>query len=253
MGEEGEVRRIKLTAAYDGTDFCGWQIQNKDRSVQQVIEEALARLHKHPVRVVGAGRTDSGVHALGQTLHFDTDRASIPAEKFVPALNSLLPPDVRIRNGIEAGHAFHARRDAHSREYRYHLSVIDEHSPFSKPYTLSVRSLPDVRLLQQYASQLVGVHDFTTFSAAGDVSPTKIRHIIAASWYPAGSQLVFRVVGNAFLWKMVRSLTGTMLDLAERGAPRRAFEEILESRDRGSAGTTASAKGLFLYKVNYEE
>lgn len=251
MGEEGGIRRIKLTAAYDGTDFCGWQIQKKDRSVQQVIEEALARLHKHPVSIVGAGRTDSGVHALGQTLHFDTTIASMPAEKFVPALNSLLPHDVRMRNGIEVGYNFHARRDALWREYRYHLSLVEEHSPFSKPYTLPVRSLPDVRLLQQYASQLVGAHDFTTFSAAGDSSPSKIRHIFAASWYPAGSQLVFRVVGNAFLWRMVRSLTGTMIDLAERGASRREFEEILESRDRESAGTTASPKGLFLYKVNY--
>ncbi len=249
--DPGKSRRIRLVVAYDGTDFCGWQVQKADRSVQQELQKALEQIHRHPVKVTGAGRTDSGVHAVGQTAHFDTDLLTIPPEKFVPALNSLLPQDVRIRESCEAGKAFHARRDALSREYRYYITARERCSPALSLFSLSVPALPDIRLLNHYARAIVGIHDFTAFSAAGDQSVSKIRAVIAASFYPEGRRIVFRIIGNAFLWRMVRSLIGTMLALESRKAEESAMREILLSGDRLQVGTTAPAKGLFLYKVRY--
>jgi tRNA pseudouridine38-40 synthase len=245
------TRRIRLVVAYDGTEFCGWQMQKADRSVQQELQKALAQIHRHPVKITGAGRTDSGVHAVGQTAHFDTDLLTMPPAKFVPALNSLLPQDVRVRESCEVGKKFHARRDALSREYRYYITARDWCSPVVSPFSLSVPVLPDIRLLNQYARSIVGIHDFTAFSAAGDQSVSKIRAVYAASFYPEGRRIVFRIIGNAFLWRMVRSLIGTMLALESRQAEEGAMREILCSGDRLQVGTTAPAKGLFLYKVRY--
>ncbi|MBL7006177.1 MAG: tRNA pseudouridine(38-40) synthase TruA [Spirochaetia bacterium] len=240
-----------MTLAYNGTNFCGWQIQKNDRTVQQVLQDALTALHKHPVIVTGSGRTDSGVHAIGQAAHFDTTLASIPAEKFIPALNTLLPEDIRIRKSVEVPETFHARFHAVEREYRYYISLLSENNPFTRPFTHTVADMPAVRLLNTYARIIAGTHDFTTFSAAGDTSKTKIRNIGSAAFYMEKGQLVFRIKGNAFLWRMVRSLVGTMLELAQKSESPEKMLEILNAADRRFAGTTAPAKGLFLYRVSY--
>lgn len=252
MEHEGRPsRRIKLTLAYDGTNFCGWQIQKSDRTVQQVLQDALTKLHKHPVSVSGSGRTDSGVHAIGQVAHFDTTLESIPAEKFIPALNGLLPEDVRIRRSVEVSDDFHARFHAVEREYRYYISLLSENNPFTRPFSHTVNALPDIGLLNRYAQIIEGIHDFTTFSAAGDVKESKVRAIGSASFYLEKGQLVFRIKGNAFLWRMVRSLVGTMLELGQKNASSEKMQEILKAENRQFAGTTAPAKGLFLYRVRY--
>ncbi len=252
MEDEGRPgRRIKLIIAYDGTNFCGWQIQKEERTVQQVLQETLTKLHKHPVSITGAGRTDSGVHALGQTAHFDTTLASIPATKFLPALNSLLPGDVRIRQSEEAAGTFHSRFHAVEREYRYYISLWNENSPFTRPYIYTINAMPDIGLLNKYARIITGTHDFTTFSAAGDTSKSKTRNVFSASYIPEKGHIVFRITGNAFLWRMVRSLVGTMLELGQNDEPPGRMEEILNSRNRQFAGTTAPAKGLFLYRIKY--
>jgi len=245
------IRRIKLTLAYDGTNFCGWQIQKEERTVQQVLQDALSKLHKHPVAVVGAGRTDSGVHAMGQTAHFDTSLTSIPAEKFIPALNSLLPGDVRIRRSVEAADTFHARFHAVEREYRYYISLWNENNPFTRPFTYTINAMPDIGLLNKYTQSIEGTHDFTTFSAAGDSSESKVRAIFSATFSLENGQLVFRITGSAFLWRMVRSLVGTMLELGQKDVSPEKMQEILDAKDRQYAGTTAPAKGLFLYRVRY--
>jgi len=252
VGREGRpVGRIKLTLAYDGTNFCGWQIQKSDKTVQQVLQDALTTLHKHPVVVTGSGRTDSGVHALGQVAHFDTTLVSIPAEKFIPALNGLLPEDVRIRRSVEVSEDFHARFHAVEREYRYYISLLSENNPFTRPFTHTINALPNIGLLNKYAQIVEGIHDFTTFSAAGDASESKVRAIGSTSFYLEKGQLVFRIKGNAFLWRMVRSLVGTMLELGQKNEPPEKMREILNAKDRQYAGTTAPAKGLFLYRVRY--
>ena len=246
------VRRIKLTLAYDGTNFCGWQIQKNDRTVQQVLQDALTTLHKYPVSVSGSGRTDSGVHALGQVAHFDTALASIPPEKFIPALNSLLPEDVRVRRSIEVSKTFHARFHAAEREYRYYISLVSDNNPFTRPFTHTVIALPDIGLLNKYAQTIEGIHDFTTFSAAGDASESKIRAISSAVFFMENGKLIFRIKGNAFLWRMVRSLVGTMLELGQKSVSSVKMQEILKAEDRQYAGTTAPAKGLFLHRIRYE-
>ncbi len=247
-----EFRRIRLRLAYDGTRFCGWQVQKRDRTVQQVIEQALQKMHGRRVPVTGAGRTDSGVHAAGQAAHFDTDLLSVPPQRFAPALNSLLPSDVRILEAGEAGRDFDARRSAKAREYRYYTATGDQLLPFRSPYALALRTLPDIRRLNGYARAVTGEHDFSAFAAAGDQSASRVRYIYSASWYPEGPLLVFRIVGNAFLWRMVRSLVGTMLELEVRGEPEQAMDDILRGRERADAGATAPARGLFLHRVMYE-
>ncbi len=247
------MRRIKLTLAYDGTGFCGWQIQKRERTVQDELQKVLAILHKHPVAVTGSGRTDAGVHALGQTAHFDTDLQAMPPGKFVPAMNSLLPADIRIRQASEVGKDFHARYGALQREYSYHMTILSENDPFSRPYSCQLVRMPDIRLLNGYAAAILGTHDFSAFSAAGDTSESKVRTIFTSSFGFVGKKLVYTICGNAFLWRMVRSLVGTMLDLERVGSPAESMAAVLASADRGRVGTTAPAKGLFLYRVRYAD
>lgn len=253
MGEDRSLRRIRLNIGYDGTDFCGWQIQDHQRTVQQEIERALLRMHGHHVRVHGSGRTDSGVHASGQTAHFDTDIASIPADRFTPALNSSLPGDVRILNSALADPDFHARFSALERQYRYVIKPFHRMRPVDFRFSLGVAKLPALEVLNGYASCLVGIHDFTSFTAAGDVSESKIRRIDCSHWHmePDGA-LVYVIRGNAFLWKMVRSIVGTMLSLERAGSPAGEMREVLESSDRTRAGATAAAAGLTLERIWYE-
>lgn len=246
MGE----RKICLKIAFDGTDFLGWQVQETGRTVQGVIEQALEEMHGRAVRIIGAGRTDSGVHARAQHAHFTTEISSIPAERFVQALNGLLPSDVRIRASWEVPPDFHARFDAVLREYRYRITygVTD---PLQGRYSLKVHYLPDLRLLNGYARCIIGTHDFLAFAAAGDSSDSSIRCMHGAVWVPEGEEIVLRVWGNAFLWKMVRSLAGTMLELEREKAPASEMKSILESCERKQARITAPARGLHLWRIDY--
>ncbi len=244
-------RVIKLTVAYDGTDFCGWQRQEGQRTVQESIENALARMHGHPVPVVGAGRTDSGVHAAGQVAHFITDIASIPADRFEPALNRLMPPDVRIIRAADAPPGFHARFDARLRHYKYWLRVGTMQMPHLDRYAWHLWKKPDIRRLNRMASCLHGELDCGAFAAAGDPSDHHFRYIHYAAFHAEGDALVFEISANAFLWRMVRSIVGTLVELDADGASETAMKEILESKERSRAGTTAPARGLFLWNVEY--
>jgi tRNA pseudouridine38-40 synthase len=242
-----------LRLAYDGSRYCGWQRQPDQPTVQQELEEALLKLTGEERTVVASGRTDSGVHARGQVCHFDLGVTGIPFEKFTPALNRFLPPDIRILESRRAGEGFHARYSALRREYRYYLSRTGIPDPFSRPYCYAHSDIPSTALLDRYAALLPGERDFTTFSAAGDPSESKIRRIFAASVFPLGGFTVFRIVGNAFLWRMVRSIVGTMLELGRNGAPPEELSERIAARDRSAAGPTAPARGLFLHEVEYDE
>ncbi len=244
-------KRIKLVLSYDGTDFAGWQIQNDVRTVQGELEKALYRLHRHRVSTIVAGRTDSGVHAAGQVCHFDTD-SSIPPDKFKDALNSLLPPDMRIIKSTGVSMDFHARKSAVRRSYRYYIKESNVRSPFYRDYCLSVRKAPGLTALNKCARQIVGVHDFTAFTAAGDPNPSKIREIFTSVFYVDNGFIIYKIEGTAFLWKMIRSLVGTMLETAVLDSPGERMRDILNSGDRNLAGTTAPAKGLYFFKVDYE-
>jgi len=245
-------RKIRLDLSYDGTNFEGWQIQKSGRTVQGEITKALEKLHKNkPVNLVGSGRTDSGVHASFQVAHFESEDCTVPSGRFVQALNSNLPRDIRIHRSLEVPSDFHARYDAVMRVYRYYL-IKPEHqkahmTPFSAPCILDL----DIPRLNEMAAALTGTHDFTSFAAVGDPNENKVRTVHGARFFSEGPFTVFRISGNAFLWKMVRTIVGTILQQYERGGSFAEIRGILDSKDRTQAGPTAKAKGLFLDKVIY--
>jgi tRNA pseudouridine38-40 synthase len=246
------MRNIKLTIAYDGTGFSGWQRQRKDRSVQGDLEAALEKLHKHPVALTGAGRTDAGVHARGQAANFYTDIARIQPENFVPALNRLLPQDVRVMAASEAAEKFHARFDAKMRTYRYRIIAGRQALPQELRYALPVWRNPDIAALNRYARCLRGEMDCSLFASPADKSLSRFRFINSASFFMEGTTLCFEISANAFLWKMVRCITGSLLFYEERGLPERVFREYLQTGDHKKAGPVAPPQGLTLWKVSFD-
>jgi tRNA pseudouridine38-40 synthase len=246
------MRRICLDISYDGTDYSGWQVQQNARTVQGELERALGIIHKQPVRVHGAGRTDSGVHALHQFAHIDSFIDSMPADKYAAALNRYLPEDIAVRSSWEVPHDFHARYSAVERTYEYVVRPYETLTPMNCRFCTPVAKLPDMQRLNAFASRIVGVHDFSSFAAAGDFNESKVRRVIDAVWYASEGALNFRITGNAFLWRMVRSLVGTMLDLHDQGSSPDDLTAVIGSKDRFLAGTTAPARGLTLMGVRYE-
>ncbi|MEM5948781.1 tRNA pseudouridine(38-40) synthase TruA [Spirochaetia bacterium 38H-sp] len=245
------MRNIKLVLAYDGTDFDGWQRQPMGRTVQEVVEKALAKMHKHPVHIHAAGRTDAGVHATGQCINFITDIDSIPVEKIAVACNSFLPRDVRAVSADCVDENFHARYSATAREYRFYVFPSSVPYPHMRRFSLWIPWVPSLDLLNAYAMRIIGENDFTSFAAPSDQSPSRIRHIFSSFWYTEGSLLVYKIIGSSFLWKMVRCLVGTMLELAKKQAHPDMMKEILLARDRSLAADTAPPQGLFLHRVYY--
>jgi tRNA pseudouridine38-40 synthase len=246
------MRTIKLIIAYDGTDFLGWQRQaGQARTVQAVIETALEKMHGYPVALAAAGRTDSGVHARAQAASFQTDIESIKADRFVPALNSLLPSDVRITDSCEAAEGFHARFDARSRTYRYFFITGRQALPHESRYALQLWRIPDINTLNSYCRLLPGERDCAIFAGAGDASKSTWRNITHAAFLVESGRLVFEISANAFLLRMVRSVAGTFLHYEERAATPAQIRDIIATGDRSLAGPTLPPQGLFLWKVEY--
>ena len=259
-------RNIKLLIAYDGTDFCGWQKQDNQRiaggaesgggrrparTVQGVIERALETMHRAPVALTGSGRTDAGVHAAGQVANFYTNIERIDPPRFVPALNGLLPADTRILNAVETRHGFHARFDARMRTYRYHFICGRHALPHESRYNLQLWRYPDLQTLNAYGRLLLGERDCSLFAGAGDTSKSRSRYISRACFFAEGDRMIFEISANAFLWKMVRSIAGTLLHCEERGVTPEALRDIIASGERSRAGPTLPPRGLFLWKIDY--
>ena len=243
------LRNIRLVLSYDGTNFCGWQEQTKGRSVQAVIQDALAAHHRHPVHVGGAGRTDAGVHATGQCANFVTDIDSIPGDRFATVLNSILPADVRVSESAEVPAEFHARYDARMRMYKYYVTVGRSSPPCSRLYAHRVSIAPNIDRLNRDAACLIGEHDFATFASAADGNGSTVRTVYSASFSVRRAMIVFSIAADGFLWKMVRSIVGSLL---ANGPNRVPLRDALEARDRSASGTTAPPHGLFLHKVCYD-
>lgn len=255
------MKNILLNISYDGTDFCGWQRQDfadkgkAVRTVQGELEAALAKLLKRKVNLYGSGRTDSGVHAAGQAANFFSPIDSIPPERYVQALNSFLPHDIRINSSREVPETFNARFSATSRTYRYFLHCGQSPLASEMRYVWPLHRYPDLRVLNEMASCLRGEIDCATFAAAGDQSLSTNRYIDNAVFYPDstnGERIVFEISANAFLWKMVRSLTGSLVFFEKTGKDASFFKSALESRDRKRAGPTAPPNGLFLWSVSFD-
>jgi len=246
-------RNIKLIVAYDGTEFHGWQRQDNERTVQGVIEEALEKIHGKAVSLTGSGRTDSGVHAAGQTANFYTDIDSIPQERFTHALNSLLPQDARVLDSREADKDFHARFSAKTRTYRYQFICRPgaPSIPYESRYNLILHRYPSIELLNAYGRLLYGETDCSIFAGAGDTSKSKNRYVYKAYFYAEKNKLIFEIRANAFLRNMVRSVAGTFLHYEEAGMPPEELREIIKKGERSLAGPTLPPQGLFLWHIEY--
>lgn len=255
--DEGR-RRVALEVSYDGRAFNGWQCQNNAISVQDTLKEAIVKLiGDKNVEVVGSGRTDSGVHAYGQVAHAEFDDCSIPAKAFCQGLNAFLPISVRVRKAWDVEPSFHARYSAMAREYRYFCRSDMGHDCFEDGLVTILREFPDFDLLNEYAAVLVGTHDFTTFASAKDDCPSKFRDIYESefSWTNdvyGRKVLCYKICGNAFLYHMVRSLVGSMLEFASAKKSVQEFVQALEAKDRSRAGKTAPSDGLYLWRVSYD-
>ena len=247
------MRVIKLLLAYDGTDFVGWQRQAAGVSVQGLLEDALHPILGGPVAVHGAGRTDAGVHALGQVASF-TLTTSIDATALARALNATLPPDVRILNAAEVADDFHARFSARGKVYEYRIVNAPIVLPLLRRYAWHVIPALDLVAIEKASIALRGTHDFAAFQGAGTEVHSTERTIHRLEWRPGATPddpLVMEVEGNGFLRYMVRNIAGTLVAIGLRRWPAAQIDAILASRDRAVAGPTAPPQGLFLTRVLY--
>jgi len=247
-----------LTLSYRGTAYAGWQRQDNALAVQQVVEEALARLlglaESEAPRIVGASRTDAGVHARGQRAHLDLaalGRPDFPLRGLVHGTNHHLPEDVRVLAAQEVPEGFHARKSAISKQYLYRLSRADVLSPLDSPFAVKVSPAIDLDRLNQAAAHLPGRHDFTAFTLAGAAPGDRHREMFAAGWTEVGEELHFRIEGEGFLRGMVRSLVGTMIEVGIGDRSVENFADLLRGAGREAAGPTAPAQGLVLEWVRY--
>jgi tRNA pseudouridine38-40 synthase len=244
----------KLTLAYDGTPYSGWQIQPNAPSIQQHLQEAIKTLlGGEVVSVIGSGRTDAGVHALAQVAHFKTTQL-FDLHRLILALNGLLPRAIRIKTVERAPLHFHSQYSAIGKEYHYHLYLDRIMDPFRRLYCWHVLRRLDLGLLAQAATLFVGTHDFTSFANephAGSVARNPVRTLYRLDVHPSPGGVRLEFEGNGFLYKMVRNIVGTLVDVA---AHKRSLEEIValfEVKDRRQAGRAAPPQGLFLVRVDY--
>ncbi len=247
------MRTIKLTLQYDGTDYVGWQRQPNGTSIQALLEDALQPIEGRPVTVHGAGRTDAGVHALGQAASV-TLGASLEPATIARALNAVLPADVRVISAEEAADDFHARFSAVAKTYEYRILNAPIVSPFLYRHVAHVVAPLDIEAMREASSVLIGRHDFAAFQAAGSPTSSTERTVHSIDWQDGGGfdlPLVMRISGDGFLRHMVRAIVGTVVQvgIGRWTVPRVA--EILASDDRSKAGPTAPASGLFLVRVDY--
>ena len=244
------MRTFKLVVAYDGTDFHGWQIQPGQRTVQGLLGEALSKvLAGEAIEVQGAGRTDAGVHARGQTASFCAD-TRLPARALEAGLACLMPRDVQVRSLDEAAEGFHARHSARARRYCYRLMWNDD--PMQGRYAWKPKQMPDPGALESATRPLEGEHDCSSLQARGSSPVNPVCRVARARWRTWEAGLALDVVADHFLYHMVRNLIGTALAAARAADPAAAMRRVLAARDRKAAGVTAPPQGLCLEQVFYE-
>lgn len=255
------IRNIKLILEYDGTNFHGWQIQEKNRrTIQGEIEKALKKIFKRPIRLIGSGRTDSGVHAVGQIANFKLPLGVQNFEllrdhsKILKALNANLPEDIAIIDAVEARPDFHAQFDAKRKLYRYTILNGTDRSAVLRDFCYFYPYRLNLALMRREAKVLLGQHNFKSFQAADPAvkgEKSTIRTITKLSIKKTGDFILIDIEANGFLYKMVRNIIGTLLDIGRGRLKERSMKKILKQKNRALAGTTAPAKGLCLVKVNY--
>lgn len=245
------MKRIKLEIAYDGTGYFGWQTQANVITIEEVINNSLSDLLGEEIKVIGASRTDSGVHAIGNVAVFDTNTI-IPVEKIAYALNRRLPRDIQVQSSVEVDRSFHPRKAKNKKTYQYRILNRRMPIPTQRLYSHFLFHKLDEKLMQKAGSYLVGSHDYKSFcSVRTDVKDTR-RTIYNLDVTKQDDTILITVEGNGFLYNMVRIIVGTLIDVGREVYPPSMMKDILEGLDRSLAGPTAPAKGLTLVKIDYE-
>ncbi|PAL09799.1 tRNA pseudouridine(38-40) synthase TruA [Peribacillus simplex] len=244
--------KYKCVIAYDGTDFAGYQVQPEKRTIQSEFEAVLAQMHKGTIiKVTASGRTDSGVHAKGQVLHFESP-LTFPTGNWIKAFSALLPTDIIVLEVDIVHDDFHARFHTTGKEYRYIVARSKLRDPFKRNYAYHYPYPLNVEAMREAISYLIGTHDFTSFCSAKTEVVDKVRTIKEMDFEESDEFLVFRFVGEGFLYNMVRILVGTLLDVGSGKMSPHDMSGILDKKDRSFAGKTAPAQGLYLWKVFYK-
>lgn len=245
------MKRIGLVVAYDGTNYCGWQIQPNGVTIQGILNETLSDLLEEDIEVMGASRTDAGVHALGNVAVFDTN-TRIPGDKISYALNMRLPEDIRIQLSEEVEPDFHPRYADSEKTYEYRILNRRFPVPTERLYSYFYHYHLDVKKMQEATSYLIGQHDFASFCGSGAQVKSTIRTITSMEVWKDGDLVTIRISGTGFLYNMVRIISGTLIEIGNGQYPPEKMREILEAKDRRAAGPTAPAKGLTLIGIRYE-
>lgn len=245
------MKRVKLVVAYDGTNYHGWQVQDNGITIEEVLNRTISELVQENVKVIGASRTDAGVHACGNVAVFDTE-SRIPGDKFSFALNQRLPEDIRIQESCEVDADFHPRYADTVKTYEYNILNRRFELPSKRLYAAFCYYPMDIERMNQAAAYLVGEHDFKSFCSAGAQVQTTVRTIYAVTVTKDDDMVHIRITGNGFLYNMVRIIAGTLMQVGTGLMEPEQVKEILEARDRSKAGPTAVAKGLTLVEIRYE-
>ncbi len=245
------VRNIKLLIAYDGTAYHGWQTQLNKVTIQETIEKALSIVMKQKIDLTGSGRTDSGVHALGQVANFKAD-TKIPEDKIKIALNANLPPDIRILDSVDVDMSFNARFNALDKTYMYQIYYDRVGNPFYSRYSCFTPQSLDIDKMKEALKLIMGTHDFKGFMASGSYVKTTVRTIYDTKLIKEGNLLKLYINGDGFLYNMVRIIAGTLIDIGKGTKTIDCIEDALINKNRKVLGQTAPPQGLFLMKVNYK-
>ena len=243
------MRNIKITIQYNGKNYCGWQKQNNSPGIQGTIEKAIFDITREEVKITGSGRTDAGVHALGQVANFKTN-SQIPVDRIPNALNAKLPKDISIVKAEEVDEDFHSRYSAKKKTYRYQIYNSQYRSPIYADISYPVKYDLDIDKMKKEAKSLIGTYDFKGFMSSGSSVIDTVRTIYNIEVSKSEDLIIIEIEGNGFLYNMVRIIAGTLVDIG-RGRITENMSTIIESKSRSMAGHTAPAHGLFLKKVDY--
>jgi tRNA pseudouridine38-40 synthase len=244
--------RFFITFSYNGTRYCGWQRQPNGIAVQEELEKALTTILRTPIELTGAGRTDAGVHALNMVAHFDiADDTTVDSQRLINNLNSLLPYDIAVKNVERVTDEAHARFDALSRKYEYH--IITHKNPFLKEQACRIHFPLNIELMNEAAKVLFEYEDFTSFSKLHTDVKTNNCTIMEAYWQQRGEELVFTIKANRFLRNMVRAIVGTLMEVGREKLTIEGFRQVIEAKNRCSAGHSVPACGLYFIEAEYPE
>ncbi len=249
------MKRIKLTVAYDGTNYCGWQIQPNGITIEEILNKTISKVTGQPTAIIGASRTDSGVHALGNVAVFDTE-STIPGDRMCHALNQKLPDDIVIMKSEEVGLDFHPRFCETEKTYEYHIINSRMPIPTQRLTNYFVTFELDIEHMRQAAKYLVGTHDFVSFCSTRTGVEDTVRTIYSIDIIEnqgIDRSISVRIRGNGFLYNMVRIIVGTLVTVGRGFYPPEKVKEMLEAKDRTEAGVTAPPQGLFLVEIKYKD